>query len=168
MALNANSPISYKQPSRSVVSLQLSPNLFAASPVIDHFAESAHEPIGKAYLSPQTVEKAAVVVTPEPADDYTSMRAISPRSSKSTEVLKSYTCPITEEYMNDPVSLSDGFNYERRAIIGWLQHNSLSPTTRAPLKNKGVKPNHALKAAIQQHRDLHLQERLASLRLNKA
>ena len=63
----------------------------------------------------------------------------------------SYICPITSELMADPVSTSDGFTYEREAILAWLQGgNSTSPLTGATLARSDLIPNHALRSAIQQ------------------
>lgn len=45
-----------------------------------------------------------------------------------------YICPITSEMMSDPVSTSDGFTYEREAILEWLRSgNTTSPLTGAVL-----------------------------------
>ena len=63
----------------------------------------------------------------------------------------SFICPITSELMADPVSTSDGFTYEREAILEWLRGgNTTSPLTGATLARSELVPNHALRSAIQQ------------------
>lgn len=48
-----------------------------------------------------------------------------------TELGSPLVCPITGEYMRDPVVSIDGYTYERQAIIHWLQSgNETSPMTR--------------------------------------
>lgn len=62
-----------------------------------------------------------------------------------------YICPITSEMMSDPVSTSDGFTYEREAILEWLRSgNTTSPLSGVVLERNDLVPNHALRAAIQQ------------------
>lgn len=64
-----------------------------------------------------------------------------------------FFCPITHELMVDPVIDPDGNSYERRAIEGWLQHNNTSPITRTPLLVTDLRPNRALKSAIDEYLD---------------
>ena len=63
-----------------------------------------------------------------------------------------FICPITHELMVDPVIDPDGNSYERRAIEDWLRQNGTSPITRAPLAAQDLRPNRALKAAIDEFR----------------
>ena len=65
--------------------------------------------------------------------------------------------------MVDPVTCSDGMNYERGAIIAWLQRHRTSPSTRKQLPNKGLAPNHALRTSIQTFRAQRLEERVSEL-----
>lgn len=72
--------------------------------------------------------------------------------SLSTEVTKgfdAFLCPITREYMEDPVICCDGHTYERFAIETWLRSNSRSPKTNQPLASRELIPNHALRASIE-------------------
>ena len=59
-----------------------------------------------------------------------------------------FLCPITLEVMRDPVLCDDGHSYERATILRWLATNPTSPTTRAPMSVTTVRPNDALKSAI--------------------
>ena len=47
-------------------------------------------------------------------------------------------CPITLEKLLDPVLLSDGQVYERRAVLQWLAAHSSSPCTNKALEHKSV------------------------------
>ena len=58
-----------------------------------------------------------------------------------------FVCPITQNIMDDPVTVADGITYERRAIIKWLSSKDYSPIG-IKLKNKDVIPNLALKHSI--------------------
>lgn len=56
------------------------------------------------------------------------------------------TCPITHEIYIDPVILEgDGYTYERAAIEKWLESNSTSPATGAPIKRTGLIPNYLVR-----------------------
>jgi actin-related protein len=65
-------------------------------------------------------------------------------------VPSSFVCPITLQLMRDPVLLSDGLSYERIVIEAWLANNGTSPLTNAPLANKTVIPNVALRQSIEE------------------
>ncbi len=53
------------------------------------------------------------------------------------------TCPITHQRFIDPVVLSDGFTYERQAIVKWLKTNNTSPLTRETVGQRLI-PNRTL------------------------
>lgn len=59
-----------------------------------------------------------------------------------------FRCPILQTIMTDPVLGSDGYTYERTAIIEWLRNNQKSPMTRAPMTVAELRPNRALAEAI--------------------
>jgi hypothetical protein len=63
-----------------------------------------------------------------------------------------FLCPITLQIMTDPVIGSDGRTYERTAILQWLRTNPHSPITREPMNRSALKPNYALKSAIERFR----------------
>jgi hypothetical protein len=62
-----------------------------------------------------------------------------------------YLCPITLSIMTDPVIGSDGRTYERSAITQWLRSHPHSPLTREPMTLSSLKPNYALKSAIERY-----------------
>jgi len=47
------------------------------------------------------------------------------------------------------VVASDGFTYEREAILNWFQHSNRSPMTNQELENQELKPNYAIKSILQ-------------------
>jgi len=63
-----------------------------------------------------------------------------------------FFCPITHELMVDPVIDPDGNSYERKAIEDWLRQNGTSPITRTNLSAADLRPNRALKQAIDEYR----------------
>jgi hypothetical protein len=67
----------------------------------------------------------------------------------TTDVPKEFVCPISLEVMKEPVMSKDGQNYDRQAILQWLnQGNFDCPLTRRPLKPSYLLPNHSLKMSI--------------------
>ncbi len=58
-----------------------------------------------------------------------------------------HLCPITQEVMQDPVVASDGFSYERAAILQWINAQHTSPMTRKFMVND-VHPNQNLRNVI--------------------
>jgi hypothetical protein len=62
-----------------------------------------------------------------------------------------FECPITSELLHDPVIADDGHSYERTAIESWFATgNRTSPVTGQRLESLVLRPNHALRSAIQQ------------------
>ena len=52
--------------------------------------------------------------------------------------------------MHDPVILTDGFSYERDAIVRWLDGHQTSPCTGMRLDVVLILPNHTLREAIRE------------------
>lgn len=61
---------------------------------------------------------------------------------------KQYTCPLTKDLMQDPMSDFEGNSYERAAILEYLKTHSTSPVTGNPLIVLHLTPNNALKEKI--------------------
>ena len=64
---------------------------------------------------------------------------------------KDLLCPILQDRMEDPVIAADGHSYEREAIEEWLRQGDAhlkSPLTNAPLSNRILIPNHALRRLL--------------------
>ena len=57
--------------------------------------------------------------------------------------------------MIDPVILSDGHTYERKAIETWFKTKNTSPTTNINITNKTLTPNVALRQNIEAWREQH-------------
>lgn len=66
----------------------------------------------------------------------------------TTHLPRSIYCPITNLPMCDPVTLLDGFSYERDAILHWFQYKKTSPSTGKLLEHTYLIPNHALRNTI--------------------
>jgi hypothetical protein len=65
------------------------------------------------------------------------------------EIPSNFICPITLQVMVSPLMTRTGINFERAAIIGWLEQGSgRCPLTRKPLTNSDLITNRRLKARI--------------------
>eukprot|EP01116_Phalansterium_solitarium_P021692 TRINITY_DN6844_c0_g1_i1.p1 TRINITY_DN6844_c0_g1~~TRINITY_DN6844_c0_g1_i1.p1 ORF type:complete len:256 (-),score=6.32 TRINITY_DN6844_c0_g1_i1:79-846(-) len=59
-----------------------------------------------------------------------------------------YICPITLEFMEDPVCTRTGQTFERSAIEEWVHKHGRCPITNEPLSINELYPCYTLKAAI--------------------
>lgn len=64
------------------------------------------------------------------------------------EVPREFICPITLHVMHHPLTTRAGHNFERSAILDWLQSNAVCPMTRTPLRPSFLIPNRHLEAKI--------------------
>eukprot|EP00667_Euglena_gracilis_P010894 EG_transcript_11101 len=60
----------------------------------------------------------------------------------------SYLCPITMDVMQDPVMDCHGHNFERAAIVDWLQRRAECPMTRSRITADQLFPNVTLRDQI--------------------
>lgn len=67
----------------------------------------------------------------------------------SADIPSEFLCPITYDIMTDPVTGSDGHTYQRHAIEQWLQTHNTSPLSNSRLTMSDLKPNYALRSAIE-------------------
>jgi hypothetical protein len=65
------------------------------------------------------------------------------------DVVRAFTCPITDDLMEDPVMCPEGQSFERAAIEDWLRISKTNPVTRNPLTKDMLFPNRALRDSIQ-------------------
>lgn len=73
-------------------------------------------------------------------------------SFQDQDVPQHFMCPITLVVMKDPVIDNEGVSYEREAITQWLsQGNTTSPATGKTLTISDLRPNRALREAIETH-----------------
>jgi hypothetical protein len=56
--------------------------------------------------------------------------------------------------MDDPVVLTDGFSYERAAIVEWMKSKTISPMTGMPVVGSIV-PNTVLRVMINDWKQLN-------------
>lgn len=62
-----------------------------------------------------------------------------------------FICPLTHSVMEDPVMTREGINFERSAILKWLeQKGEKCPVTKKKLTMSGLVPNGKLRWEIQQ------------------
>ncbi|CAL1547715.1 unnamed protein product [Lymnaea stagnalis] len=71
------------------------------------------------------------------------------RSTEPTNTPEEFLCPITHEIMRDPVIASDGYTYDKQAILSWMGKEPRSPMTNMVLDSKDLVPNRTLKMMIQ-------------------
>lgn len=74
-----------------------------------------------------------------------------PLTADSDNIPHEFLCPITHEIMREPVMCSDGFTYEKKAIVEWFVSGKYtSPMTNEKLSNTDYKSNHELRNKIHQ------------------
>ncbi|KAK3713138.1 hypothetical protein QZH41_010040 [Actinostola sp. cb2023] len=71
------------------------------------------------------------------------------------EVPFEFICPISNDIMNHPVSASDGYTYERRAIKSWFRRNQSSPMTNEKLTDLNLRSNEHLETRIKEFVQAH-------------
>jgi hypothetical protein len=59
-----------------------------------------------------------------------------------------FICPISKGIMRNPMMSKTGYNFERDAIIDWVNDHGMCPVTKAPLKKVELVTNHSLKTSI--------------------
>lgn len=64
-----------------------------------------------------------------------------------------FICPITSEIMSDPVMLTDGQVYEKKAIQKWLTNHNTSPLTKIIVDKNILIPCFPLRILIQKFLD---------------
>jgi hypothetical protein len=64
-------------------------------------------------------------------------------------------CPITNEYMENPVITIYGTHYEKNAIIDWLKRHQTDPLTNQPLTEKDLTEDEEYKKNIKEYRFIH-------------
>lgn len=70
-------------------------------------------------------------------------------SNESVEIPYEFLCPITQEIMREPVICSDGFTYEKQAIVEWFMSGKYtSPMTNEALTDTNYTPNCDLRNQI--------------------
>jgi hypothetical protein len=80
----------------------------------------------------------------------TSTCTSSDEASYEEEIPECFTCPLTLGIMEDPLMDRRGRNFERDAIVEWLNRgNNTCPLTRQPLTYSKLIPNAALRMRIE-------------------
>lgn len=73
-----------------------------------------------------------------------------PSTFANTDVPNEYMCPITMQIMTDPVILTDGHVYEKKAIEQWLTTHDTSPITKQTVNKNIIIPCFALRKLIEE------------------
>jgi len=74
-----------------------------------------------------------------------------------------FRCPITHEIMTDPVVATDGFSYEREALLDWFRQGNPHRSPMTGLQIAGdVHPNQSLRTQIREWREGQDQSRGSS------
>lgn len=64
-----------------------------------------------------------------------------PEDAPDSQIDSLFHCPITGDFIVNPVISPDGITYERNAILAWLRTNPRDPMTRSPLSANQLRPN---------------------------
>lgn len=70
------------------------------------------------------------------------------KKERHADVPQQFRCPLTLECMDDPVITIHSINFERCAILKWLNEYKTCPVTSKPLDKSGLFPDTRLQAAI--------------------
>jgi hypothetical protein len=77
-------------------------------------------------------------------------------SCSEHEIPEAFVCPLTLEIMKDPLMDRRGMNFERKAIVEWLNRgNHTCPLTREPLSYSKLIPNAALRMKMKRWKQEH-------------
>ena len=142
----------------------------------DESRDPSYRPPSSSGKKPAPVKKPAVG-TPAPKEKRPSSELIADISAEKEEqerakkakqmakdnLMKSYTCPMTHAIFLEPVSMADGYTYEKRAAeeyIRSLNHTRriVSPMTKKPMDSFTLTPNVVLRNAIEHAVDAGLLE----------
>ena len=66
-------------------------------------------------------------------------------------LLNSIICPITHQIFYNPVTIDDGYTYEKQAIEKWLENNKTSPMTKDKITIINFKVNIVIKNIIENY-----------------
>ncbi|KAK9676080.1 hypothetical protein RND81_11G052300 [Saponaria officinalis] len=71
---------------------------------------------------------------------------------------KSFCCPLTNNIMDDPVTIRSGVTYEREAITKYFEETrdsdeAICPVTKEKIESRGMSPNIALRNIIQEWKE---------------
>jgi hypothetical protein len=74
----------------------------------------------------------------------------------TTDIPEEFICPLTLEIFTDPLMDRRGINFERSAIVEWLNRgNETCPLTREPLGYRSLIPNVNLRARVEHWKREH-------------
>eukprot|EP00898_Chlorokybus_atmophyticus_P008823 jgi/Chlat1/8942/Chrsp94S08326 len=71
---------------------------------------------------------------------------------RNKDITNAFCCPISLQLMKHPVITPGGYTYDRSSIESHLKTQATDPFTRMPLSRWELRPNVAMKKAIQAHK----------------
>ena len=80
--------------------------------------------------------------------------AEAPEDTPNDRINTMMHCPITSDFMVDPVITPDGITYECSAIRAWLRGHSRDPMTRKDLQENQLRPNKLAREVTVAHTDV--------------
>jgi hypothetical protein len=87
----------------------------------------------------------------EAEEDYHNERYREIINNESIESEKWGICPITQNYMKNPVFTPSGIYYEKEAILNYIQNNHCDPSTKQKLTPDMLEEDDEYKRAIQEY-----------------
>lgn len=71
----------------------------------------------------------------------------------NSEAENAFRCPISLQFMQDPVVTEEGHSYERWAIEKWNTTSDNSPYTGLVMRSKELRSNFSLKMAVEEFKN---------------
>ncbi|CAO2828482.1 unnamed protein product [Amaranthus hypochondriacus] len=96
-------------------------------------------------------------------------RSVTEAAQHMEPMYKSFVCPLTNQMMDDPVTISSGATFERSAITEYFEGHIDSeevrcPVTRQKLESMAMNPNIALRNIVHEWKDRNDSARLKVIR----
>ncbi len=113
--------------------------------------ELAQQETTKSTLSQATIDSANAVLEKSDA-----LPLSSEVLDSTVDLTEAFTCPISQQLINEPVSSKYGHLFEKAAIEQWVTKNHTCPMTNNPLELSDLYPQYAVKEAITQFKKLQL------------
>ena len=83
--------------------------------------------------------------------NYIRANSIIDDDEEEKEKIKSFTCPINQKIMEDPVITPYGTTYERSAILSWIEKNKTDYNSDKKLTEDMLVTNYILQTAIKDY-----------------
>ena len=85
-----------------------------------------------------------------------SQKQVEPDDEEEEDIPDEFICPLTLEIFNDPLMDRRGINFERTAIVEWLNRgHTTCPLTREPMGYRSLIPNANLRTRVEHWKREH-------------